>query len=64
MFRKVGGTVEVGNEGCRDRLAECIEELYNVLPPGDRLVGAPRTTQNGFGLQNHPFGMIHPPAKS
>ena len=30
---KDDGTVVMGHEGCRERLAECFEELYNVPPP-------------------------------
>ena len=31
------GTVVMGHEGCRERLAEYFEELYNVPPPAERL---------------------------
>ena len=33
------GTVVMGHEGCRERLAEYFEELYNVPPPAERLAG-------------------------
>ena len=33
------GTVVMGHEGCRKRLAEYFEELYNVPPPAERLDG-------------------------
>ena len=40
---EVDGTVVMGNEMCREQLAECFEELYNVPPPAERLAGgAPR----------------------
>ena len=36
---RVDGTVLMGHEGCRERLAEYFEELYNVPAPADRLAG-------------------------
>ena len=36
---KEDGTVVMGHEGCRERLAEYFEELYNVPPPAERLAG-------------------------
>ena len=33
------GTVVMGHEGCRERLAEYFEELYNVPPLAGRLAG-------------------------
>ena len=41
---KTDGEVVVGHEGCRERLAEYFEGLYNVPPPAERLAeGGPRT---------------------
>ena len=38
------GTVVMGHEGCRKRLAEYSEELYNISPPADRFTGGAKST--------------------
>ena len=39
---KEDGTVVMGHEGCRERLAEYFDELYNVPPLAERLAGRVR----------------------
>ena len=50
-LHKEDRTVVMGHEGCRERLAEYFEELYNVPPPAERLAG---------GVQHAVVAPVHP----
>ena len=39
MSLKVDGSIGMAHWGCRERLVEYFEELYNVPPPAERLAG-------------------------
>ena len=58
MLLKTDGVVVMGHEGCRERFAECFEELYNVPPSAERLAGGPphaAVTRNTSIWEDPPF---------